>query len=51
VLDFTRPTLDAPQYSAPVGPHGAPCPLNVEGDKWTNLATAALDLGFQIQLP
>ena len=51
VLDFTRPNLDAPQYSVPVGPHGAPCPLNVEADKWTNLATVALDFGFQIQLP
>jgi len=51
VLDLVRPNLIAPQYTVPEGPHGAPCPVMPQPDKWTALAGLASNLGFPVQLP
>lgn len=56
VLDFTRPAnLAAPQFSVPVGPFGAPCPVTstattlratTVSNTWGGLRAMATKLGF-----
>jgi len=50
-LDFANPNHAAPQFPAPAGPFGAPCPQAVttaEENEWAALQSMAAALGFPL---
>jgi hypothetical protein len=57
VLNFSKPNLQAPQYSVPIGPFGTACSSAATGSlpstsseetEWTAIQTLAQQYGFTI---